>query len=697
VGGKVQFTSQSDHAAAQKKMLRLIEEELRRRRKVTLGDADNLLTDILLAAFCWDHKRTNMAGAAEAGDQEWLIKVLGAVKDPGEWGQSILTAVLRQAAKVFGHRANAYEFGHGVKDFPAWLKITAKNFHYAGMLTIVGNRNDVYFENAMVVSYMADKYVEYLFYLRTAKKDGHNKLEAQLIKGLGCDQVLDAIRARAFLWNNIFQPLRDAANSTDMGLSFMDMEAYAQATEAILHLIASGNCPDSFFTVDAVATIYMRCPKLNVMLEEIERYRTKGHPHEIKALYRKLTLAKKAAIKECLALQAGYALQKFRCFASSQLVSQADKCGHKDYCPKSLLKKKLSPKEQAKLAKTPPVNRNAERLFSLNDLTRTRFLNASQYVVSGMTSARENGTVDWLYGIEDVQERDAIIMFTLSKEGMVEGKRQADEAEVLQETTHHDNETTVAAKAESNRIKRVRRWLKLTGQMPAVSLNVFSTEYQKLGTLRNIGVRREWLERQMALLVREGVDSSEFPNRFTAEKKKVDPDELFLNLKPVLGKWGVRGLKMVADEDRVQDPNKVDPSQFAFRANGKLSKKVEELLAKEKKQHAMLAERVTKELEEEEQKKAQGHKQVKKKPAKKSRSGGKQEITMETDSDGSEADETDSEGEALDSDEEEEAAFDIVDTFTADMRQAKRASLVGVQTKPTKRQRGRAPEFNPQD
>jgi hypothetical protein len=693
-----------DHAATQKKMFRLVEEELQRRRALTVADQGNLLGDVMLAAFCWDHKRTNTAGATEKGDQDYLASVLGNVKDPGEWGNSSVTAALRISGKAFGHRENAYVYGHGVKDFPHWIKVSHPTFHWAGLLTIVGNRNDVYFENAMVAIYMANKYAEYLFYLRTAKKDGLNKLEAQLLKMLACQQVLTALRARALIWCNIFQPLRNAANGTDMGLSMLDMELYAEKTEEILDELATGKCPKHFFQKGGYQKIYKRCPKFKQLCKDVGSYR-QNHSHEIDAVFdfqnTSADANKKKALTACLELQATHGLAKFRCFASSQLASQAKNCGSKDYCPKSLLRQNLSPAEINKLKRTPPVNRNAERLFSRNDLTRRRYRNASQYVVSGLTSAQDNGTIEWLYSIEDPAERDALIMFALSKEGMAEGKRLAAEAEAAQDEAHRENEAEMREKANKNRLAAMKRWLKAANVKRHDSVKQWAAEYTNFGKQRSVTARREWLANQMSMLTHEGVGKGDFPGLFKRNdpKKKRDPDDIFKDLKQVFAKWKAGTLKLVPEDERPRNPNKPDKTLFEYRAAGENSKAeltqmVVTLLEKEEKAHAKMAKQAQQEVETvvaERKRKAEARKKLKvKRGAKKKGKGkakakGKPRPRAKAPTNGSESDRE--EEEELDSEEEEQADMDVNYVFQADLRRALKASKAPTTSKPTKRQR----------
>lgn len=681
----ISFTAQSDHAAAQKKMFELVEEELQRLRAETLEDGAMdmpVYAAIMLCVFCWDHKRTNTAGAAEKGDEEYLIELLGAVPDPQEWGKLILTAIIRQCCKAFGHRRHPYEFGHGVSDFPGWVAVEEPSFVPAGLLRVVGNRNDVYFESAMTITYMAPVYVKYLFYLRKARKDGPNKLDKQLLRGLGCVEAITALRARALIWLNIFQPLRVASNSTDVGLSFLDMERYASATEAIFTDLTTNNINTlSFFSKDGFMTIFHDCVNSAALVKEVNEYR-KHHHREVAAVFATTTTAEKRALKSCLSLQAKHALAKFQHFASSQLVSQKKHCGKKDYCPDSQLAADLGKVQKAKLAKTHPTNRYAEAVFSANDLFRNKFTTASQYVVSGLTAALQNKVIEWLYSIADSEERNALILFALSPQGQKVAKKQFADDKAAQTAEHLRTGADLQAKASTRLRKRLKKWLAVDGVTLAATANEFAKEYALIGKERTVGLRRKFLEQRAMLLQREGVASADLPAfiecTFAKKKKKTrkrDPDEVFEDLREVFAKRHKKMLTLVDQEYRPNAPglSGQDYEGLHFREGGHLTPTLERLLDAEKQEvknlQAEIMLELTKEAEAASEPKAdKPTKKKKKKPAKERgrAQGGKAE---------KDASDAESSGDEIDTDDEAEAELDQTYTFGLDMQEGFRRSM----------------------
>ena len=108
-----------------------------------------------------------MAGWFGKGDQ----KVLSALGDGDDgdgdpdnniFGDNIVTQLIRMSGKEFGHhRLHAYEFGQGVSTFKHWMEVMHPG-KWMGMRPVVGSRNDVYFENAMIAFYMAEYYLGFL-------------------------------------------------------------------------------------------------------------------------------------------------------------------------------------------------------------------------------------------------------------------------------------------------------------------------------------------------------------------------------------------------------------------------------------------------------------------------------------------------------------------------------------------------------
>ena len=168
VSGELSISVMGDHASTQKKLTKILEDEFQLLREET-KEADGELNDgsIIIDVYCYDHKRTNVAGWFGKGDQ----KVLSALGDGDDgdgdpdnniFGDNIVTQLIRMSGKEFGHhRLHAYEFGQGVSTFKHWMEVMHPG-KWMGMRPVVGSRNDVYFENAMIAFYMAEYYLGFL-------------------------------------------------------------------------------------------------------------------------------------------------------------------------------------------------------------------------------------------------------------------------------------------------------------------------------------------------------------------------------------------------------------------------------------------------------------------------------------------------------------------------------------------------------
>ena len=87
-----------------------------------------------------------------------------------------------QLSKMFGHHADSYAFGNGVDTFPAWMKETHGD-RWRGFKRLVGNRAQIFLENAVAMYYMAEYYREYCqFVLEKAKKGNrlHQRVDEKL-------------------------------------------------------------------------------------------------------------------------------------------------------------------------------------------------------------------------------------------------------------------------------------------------------------------------------------------------------------------------------------------------------------------------------------------------------------------------------------------------------------------------------------
>ena len=83
---------------------------------------------------------------------------------------------------MFGHHAGSYVFGNGIDTFPAWMKKNHRD-RWRGFKRLVGNRAQIFLENAVVMYYMAEYYQEYCQFVLEKAKQGnrlHQRVDGKL-------------------------------------------------------------------------------------------------------------------------------------------------------------------------------------------------------------------------------------------------------------------------------------------------------------------------------------------------------------------------------------------------------------------------------------------------------------------------------------------------------------------------------------
>ena len=116
---------------------------------------------------------------------------------------------------MFGHCHDAYVFGHGVEKFRAWMRENHPGV-WVGLKRLVGNRSGIFLENALPMYYMAGYYDSYCDYLLT-ETESANALVVRLESKLRCREIMAGLRARAIMFVQFHQPLRNAIKSKSMG------------------------------------------------------------------------------------------------------------------------------------------------------------------------------------------------------------------------------------------------------------------------------------------------------------------------------------------------------------------------------------------------------------------------------------------------------------------------------------------------
>ena len=179
----------NDHAANESARVGFLR-KIKSRVAVELGDTSHGDID-LVDFYCNTHKGMLLAKALRKADHDFFSSLFPE-RDKGEFRTSNLLDTFEiQLSKMFGHHTTAYAFGNGVDKFPAWMKKKYPD-RWRGIKRLVGNRAQIFLENAVIMYYMCSFYLEYTdFVLREAKEGNalHRRLDeklrsAEMIAGL---------------------------------------------------------------------------------------------------------------------------------------------------------------------------------------------------------------------------------------------------------------------------------------------------------------------------------------------------------------------------------------------------------------------------------------------------------------------------------------------------------------------------------
>lgn len=167
----------------------------------------------LFGFFCSNHKCMLLAKYLRETDHLWLVTEMPSERDSGEFKTSNFADMLQlQLSKLFGHTKLPYAFGHGVLKFRAWMEDNYA-YEWRGIKRLVGNRANIFLENAVVMYYMAQYYHEYCNWI-VEEARAASKLHTRIAPKLRNPKIMAAMRARAIMFLHVSQPLRVACKSS---------------------------------------------------------------------------------------------------------------------------------------------------------------------------------------------------------------------------------------------------------------------------------------------------------------------------------------------------------------------------------------------------------------------------------------------------------------------------------------------------
>ena len=178
-----------------------------------VSEFDEYASHPLFGFYCSNHKSMLLAKHLRETDHLWLFEGLPDELDSGEFRTSNFADMLQlQLSKLFGHTKLPYAFGHGVIKFRAWMEDKYPH-EWRGIKRLVGNRVNIFLENAVVMYYMTKYYMEYCNWVMEEAKAG-SSLHSRIAPKLRNPKMMSAMRARAIMFLHVSQPLRVACKSS---------------------------------------------------------------------------------------------------------------------------------------------------------------------------------------------------------------------------------------------------------------------------------------------------------------------------------------------------------------------------------------------------------------------------------------------------------------------------------------------------
>jgi hypothetical protein len=218
---------------------------------VKLLNEERTLTDdaALVEVGCSMHKLTNLEDDALKGESVWLkslsrahaaasapvminnfesltesqqLEQLDALTARIDKDMPDVSMTIRAIGKQFGAGLDPYAKGQGLT-FGVWLATTEGLQQVHQLLRMVGSRNHVYWENALMVYFFIEYYVGFLVDERkvrwgAAQATELNRLQHDLLSQLTCLPLKIALRGRAQWFYSVWDPLRYISGSQKLSV-----------------------------------------------------------------------------------------------------------------------------------------------------------------------------------------------------------------------------------------------------------------------------------------------------------------------------------------------------------------------------------------------------------------------------------------------------------------------------------------------
>ena len=379
-------SSQSDSAACQKLMNRLIE-DCRQSDEERFGPATIETIDVI-ETFCSMHLGINLRKAFLVG-----------INNDSEKRYHRVDTLVHEFCKLFG-KLGVPEYCSGVVSFPDFLEIKIRSasedqlseltyYHNCLKLRLhrqVGSRYFVSASNACKILYLRHAAIEYL---KFTGKDAGNKLERELLLKLQNTVEVSHLRVDGLMYYHVYGDLYVLSKSSELGLSAYSMNCHY--FELLTYLSELMSNPDIIFTKDhhvfsSEKRIYESNSKFNHRMNSPFVYDALFEDVEVETTYLHTLLVKGAtAMKE-----------KLCSYAADQLP------GGRYWNPDKEVKDVL--------CQLQPSNDICESILGLNDYLTTALPNLHQMSRSNLVQLKKNKTMKWLSQLPSEKQTSVIDM-----------------------------------------------------------------------------------------------------------------------------------------------------------------------------------------------------------------------------------------------------------------------------------------------
>uniref|UniRef100_A0A1X7T216 Uncharacterized protein n=1 Tax=Amphimedon queenslandica TaxID=400682 RepID=A0A1X7T216_AMPQE len=385
----------SDSAASQKKMNRLIEDyQATDQAKYETAKA---ATFDIIESFCSMHLAVNLRKAFLTGVS------LDSASNADRYHPADL--FVHEFCKLFGSYG-VPEYGCGIS-FRDYLSIMTsdtnldeddlKYYHDCFEVTLerqIGSRYFVTAANAMKIIFLREAAIEFLKY--TGREEG-TKLEKEVYKKLIDDNQMALLKVDALIFYHVYSDLATLSKSNELNKSVLDMNHHYNELKLFLE------------EVEQVPAVMLR---MNLQVFKEDRLYTSDNckiNHRCKVKSIKIH---KKLFKECNS-------SLFQ-FLVSGVIRMKEKLCHyaRSNLPGGIYWEPSDPQVRKVLSEVRPSNDFCESILGLNDHLTTSLPNLHQVARSTLVEVKKNKTVKWLDELPHDQQLTVIDMAVRKREAV---------------------------------------------------------------------------------------------------------------------------------------------------------------------------------------------------------------------------------------------------------------------------------------